>query len=174
MKNSYDDDKSLIIKIPKDWETYTSDTSGQFIGEVIYERVRYVLKSKQQSEVPLDDQNTGSDTLPSEIDDQDTGSDTLPSEIDDQNTGSDISPSETSGSTSNTDNEEETDMSNNDTQEKYTATDFADAVETLWSEKENRPSRYAICAAFSGIDTTTMTKDEGIKLVNDFMAKEVK
>lgn len=131
-----------------------------------------MLKTKQQSDIPaIDPTDTlpggGDDTLPGG-----SGDDTLPTGEGD-NTIPGGSTTDEPGSDNPNPDKEETDMSGKDNQEKYTVSDFADAVETLWPDKEGRPSRYAVHAAFAEAGVTTATKAEGIKLVDEFMTKEV-
>ena len=56
---------------------------------------------------------------------------------------------------------------------KYTAEDFAAAAEKLWTDRKNRPSRYLINAAFRVNGKTAVTKDEGVKMIDDFARKKV-
>ena len=200
IENVGDDDKSLTIKIPKEWEANASNVDGEYVGEVIYERVRYVVKSKSDTgedtvpgggsgEDTVSGGGSGEDTVPGGGSGEDTvsgggsGEDTVPGGGSGEDTvpgggsGEDTVPGGGSGEDTvpggeNPDPDKEAiDMVDD---EKYAASDFARAVDTLWPDKKNRPSQYAVMAAFNEAGITEATKAEGIKLVNEFMTKEVK
>ena len=59
------------------------------------------------------------------------------------------------------------------TETTYTADDFAAASEKLWPDKKNRPSRYLINAAFRVNGKTAVTKDEGLKMIEEFAKEKV-
>ena len=58
--------------------------------------------------------------------------------------------------------------------EKYTPYEFAEAAEKFWPDKNTRPSRYVIIAAFNISGKTEATPEEGIELINNFMYEKVK
>ena len=55
----------------------------------------------------------------------------------------------------------------------YTAEDFANVAEKLWSDKKYRPSRYLIDAAFRVNGKISVTKDEGIEMIERFAREKV-
>ena len=55
----------------------------------------------------------------------------------------------------------------------YMAEDFANAAEKLWSDKKCRPSRYLIDAAFRVNGKISVTKDEGIEMIEKFAREKV-
>ena len=57
--------------------------------------------------------------------------------------------------------------------ELYTADEFAQAAEKLFPDKKRRPSRYLITAAFRMNKKTQVTKEDGVRMIKEFMERKV-
>ena len=57
--------------------------------------------------------------------------------------------------------------------ELYAVEDFVAATETLFPDKKTRPSRYLVAAAFKVSGVESATKDEGIRIIKEFMGRKV-
>lgn len=58
--------------------------------------------------------------------------------------------------------------------EVYTVEEFMEADEKLWPDKKTRPSRYLIATAFRMNGKTSATREDGMRMVNDFANRKVK
>lgn len=57
--------------------------------------------------------------------------------------------------------------------ELYTVDDFVAATETLFPNKKERPSAYLVAAAFKVNGKLIATKDEGVRIIKEFMGRKV-
>ena len=57
--------------------------------------------------------------------------------------------------------------------ERYTPAEFIQAAEKLFPDRKSRPSAYLIDAAFKVKGVEAATKEEGIRIIKDFMGRKV-
>lgn len=57
--------------------------------------------------------------------------------------------------------------------EVYTVEEFMEADEKLWPDKKTRPSRYLIATAFRTNGKTSATREDGMRMVNEFANRKV-
>ena len=57
--------------------------------------------------------------------------------------------------------------------ETYTVEEFMEADEKLWPDKKTRPSRYLIATAFRMNGKTSATREDGMRMVNEFANRKV-
>ncbi len=57
--------------------------------------------------------------------------------------------------------------------EVYTVEEFMEADEKLWPDKKTRPSRYLIATAFRMNGKTSATREDGMRMVNEFANRKV-